>query len=142
MIAFLILTLGYIIVSLVALFMFSYIKDPLLQTFKEFLSPLFHDDLIRLATNRKWNSAEMERRKMPLGRNDDDGFGISLADVDLTSLPACLFSVTKLKELDLSFNETLVNLDGIEKLVDLSVLKVESCKLQDVSFVVKLPKLE
>jgi len=187
MIAFLILTLGYIIVSLIALFMFSYIKAPLLeilstyeetsfkedmevkiekliktklrdvvflffflyttnkeafQTFKEFLSPLFHDDLIRLATNRKWNSAEMERRKIPLGPNDDDGFGISLADVDLTSLPACLFSVTKLKELDISFNETLVNLDGIEKLVDLSVLKMESCKLQDFSFVVTLPKLE
>merc|ERR1719431_1056684 len=112
------------------------------ETFKEFLSPLFHDDLIRLATNRKWNSAEMERRKISLGPHDDDGFGISLADVDLTSLPACLFSLTKLKELDLSFNETLANLDGIEKLVDLSVLKVESCKLQDLSFAVTLPKLE
>lgn len=187
MIAFLILTLGYIIVGLVALFMFSFIKAPLLEilatyeetnfkedmemkiekliqnkmkdvvflffflyttnkeafkTFKEFLSPLFHDDLIRLATNRKWNSAEMERRKIPLGQNDEDGFGISLADVDLTSLPACLFSVTKLKELDVSFNETLVHLEGIEKLVDLSVLKVESCKFQDVSFAVTLPKLE
>jgi len=187
MIAFLILTLGYIVVALVALFMFSFIKTPLLEilatyeetsfkedmeikieklvknkmkdvvflffflfttnkeafkTFKEFLSPLFHDDLIRLATNRKWNSAEMERRKIPLGQSDEDGFGISLADVDLTSLPACLFSVTKLKELDVSFNETLVHLDGIEKLVDLSVLKVESCKLQDVSFAVTLPNLE
>jgi len=187
MIAFLILTLGYIIVSLIALFMFSYITNPLqeilatyeetsvkedmevkiqklmkykmkdvvflffflyttnkeaFQTFKEFLSPLFHDDLIRLATNRKWNSAEMERRKIPLGKKEEDGFAISLADVDLSSLPACLFSVTKLKELDISFNETLSNLEGIEKLEDLSVLKVESCKLQNLNFVVKLPKLE
>jgi len=185
--AFLILTLVYIAVSVVALYMFKFIKDPLLEilgtyeetsfkedmeikieqlvkqkmkdvvflffflqttnkdafkTFKEFLSPLFHDDLIRLATNRKWNSAEMERRKIPLGQNDEDGFGISLADVDLTSLPACLFSVTKLKELDVSFNETLVHLDGIEKLVDLSILKVESCKLKDLSFAVNLPNLE
>lgn len=188
MIAFLILTLGYMIVSFVALFMFYYIKHPLkeilatyeatpdikeemekkilslmdnqfkdivfllfflyttnkaaFKSFKEFLSPLFHDDLIRLATNRKWDSAEMERRKIPLGKGDEDGFAISLADVDLTSLPACLFSVIKLKELDVSFNEALGNLSDIEKLHDLTVIKLESCNLQDLSFALKLPKLE
>jgi len=186
MITFLVLTLVYIVVSLVALCMFAYIANPLkeilqtyektdfkedletkfetlmkkdrrrdgvfllfflyttnkeaFQAFKEFLSPLFHDDLIRLATNRRWDEAEMERRKIPLG-GADDGFSISLADVDLTSLPACLFSVSKLKELDVSFNEK-INLDGVEKLVDLTDLKVESCKLTDLSFCLRLPKLK
>lgn len=121
-------------------FLYTTHKDAF-NSFKEFLSPLFHDDLIRLATNRKWNSAEMERRKLAIG-GDDEGFSISLADVELTSLPACLFSVVGLKELDLSFNENLVNLDGIEKLEELVDLKIEACGFTDLSFVLRLPHLE
>lgn len=121
------------------LLFFLYTKDKKsFENFKDFLSPIFHDDLIRLASHKEWDMATIDRRKIEIG---DDFFLISLADLDLIELPQCLFKVQRLKELDLSFNEDLASLAGIKTLVELTSLNIDGCAISDLDEVMELSNL-
>lgn len=121
------------------LLFFLYTKDrKCFENFKDFLSPFFHDDLIRLASHKEWDAATIDRRKIDIG----NGFyEISLADLDLIELPQCLFKVQGLKELDLSFNEDLDSLTGIKALVELTSLNIDGCAISDLAEVMELTNL-
>lgn len=125
--------------DVIFLLFFLYTKDrKCFDNFKEFLSPFFHDDLIRLASHKEWDAATIERRKIDIG---DGFFEISLADLDLMELPACLFKVQGLKELDLSFNEDLENLNGIEALTELTSLNIDGCGISNLDDLLEVRNL-
>ncbi len=66
---------------------------------------------------------------------------LTLADNQLTRIPKELVKLTKLKRLDISYNQ-LTDVKGLEKLNQLTSLSLEGNKLTDVKGLEKLTNLE
>ena len=69
---------------------------------------------------------------------------MNLADMDLQEIPRAIFNLPDLQQLvalDLSYNEDIVSLEGIDKLKNLKNLDLEGCGLDKIDEVFQLPNL-
>ena len=69
---------------------------------------------------------------------------MNLADMDLLEIPRAIYSLSEapnLVALDLSYNEDVKSVVGVEKLVNLKNLDLEGCGLTDIDPVFQLSGL-
>jgi len=126
------------------LYLLKYANEAHYESLRDFLSPCFQGYLVSLATNRKWDEGNLQSKMMQVDDDDFKGWSMNLADMDLQEIPRAIFNLVEIQQLvalDLSYNEDIVSLEGIEKLKNLKNLDVEGCGLTKIDDVFQLPSL-
>jgi len=126
------------------LYLLRYANQAHYESLRDFLSPCFQGYLVSLATNRKWDEGNLQSKMTQVDDEDFKGYSMNLADMDLQEIPRAIFNLPDLQQLvalDLSYNEDIVSLEGIDKLKNLKNLDLEGCGLDKIDEVFQLPNL-
>jgi Leucine-rich repeat (LRR) protein len=126
------------------LYLLKYANQSYYESLRDFLSPCFQGYLVSLATNRKWDEETLRGKMTAVDDDDFKGHAMNLADMDLQEIPRSIFNLVEVENLvalDLSYNEDITDIAGVEKLKNLKNLDLEGCGLTDIKEVFQLTNL-
>lgn len=126
------------------LYLLRYANHSYYESLRDFLSPCFQGYLVSLATNRKWDEGNLQSKMTQVEDDDVKGWSMNLADMDLREIPRSIFTMVEVQQLvalDLSYNEDVHSVAGIEKLKNLKNLDLEGCGLTKIDEVFQLTSL-